>query len=63
MLVLKAGGSPVNASKIAIKRLHAARARLIGALLTHYDAHASGYRYGGYYYGDYGATPRLQDMR
>ena len=60
VLVLKAGVSPIGAAQSAIKRLRAARARLIGALLTHYDAHASGYAYDGYYYGD---AAQLQELR
>jgi len=59
LLIVQSGATRIDAAKSAIKRLRATRARLVGALLTQYDARASGYGYNyeGYY--AYGA-PRLQ---
>ncbi|KFN51445.1 hypothetical protein P873_02615 [Arenimonas composti TR7-09 = DSM 18010] len=55
LLVIEAGGTRVAHAKNALKRLQAARARVIGALLTKFDAKVSGYHYGGYNYYSYGA--------
>ena len=52
LLVVEAGSTRVGAAHSAIKRLLGARARLLGALLTKFDAKAAGY--GGYGYGGYG---------
>lgn len=58
LLVVQSGSTRINAARMAIKRLHAARAKVLGALLTRYDARAHGfdYNYEGYY--AYGA-PQL----
>ncbi|GAA0708189.1 polysaccharide biosynthesis tyrosine autokinase [Dokdonella soli] len=57
LLIIKSGSTGISAAQSAIKRLKAARGRLIGCLLTQYDAQASGYGYGNYY--AYGETRRL----
>ena len=63
ILVVTSGKSRINTAQAALKRLLAARARLIGALLTKYDAKAVGYGYGAHYqyegYYAYGGRPRL----
>jgi capsular exopolysaccharide synthesis family protein len=51
LLVVESGKSRVGAVQVSIKRLLAARAHLIGAVLTKFDAKAAGYGYG---YGGYG---------
>lgn len=58
LLVVRSGHSRIKSAQAAAKRLYVARARLIGALLTRYDARAAGYdyQYEGYY--AYGA-PQL----
>ena len=54
LLVVEAGSTRVGAAHSAIKRLLGARARLLGALLTKFDAKAAGYGgYGGYGYSSY----------
>lgn len=59
LIVIQAGNTRIGLAKNALKRLHAARARLVGGLLTHFQAqHAGdGYSYGNYYY-SYG-SPQL----
>lgn len=59
LLIVQAGATRVSAAQVAVKRLLAARARVIGALLTQYDSKASGYGYDYASYYSYGATPRL----
>lgn len=58
LLVVEAGETRIGVAKNALKRLYAARAHVIGALLTKFSAkHASygyGYGYGGYNYYSYG---------
>lgn len=51
LLIVRSGSSRISSAQAAIKRLRATRARLIGCLLTQYDAKASGYgyEYEGYY--------------
>ncbi|MBP6079375.1 MAG: polysaccharide biosynthesis tyrosine autokinase [Xanthomonadales bacterium] len=51
LLVVEAGRTRVGAVNTTIKRLLGARSRLIGAVLTKFDAKAAGYGYG---YGGYG---------
>ena len=51
LLVVESGCSRVGAVQSAIKRLLGARARLLGAVLTKFDARVAGYGYG---YGGYG---------
>ena len=60
LLVVKSDSTRASAAHAAIKRLKTARARLIGGLITYYDARTAGYGYGygGYY--AYGGTPQLQ---
>lgn len=52
LLVIEAGGSRIATAKAALKRLLGARAHVVGALITKYDAKVAGYGYGGEY-GDY----------
>jgi polysaccharide biosynthesis transport protein len=59
LLIVHAGETRVSAAQSAVKRLSAARARLVGAVLSQYDAKASGYGYDYDSYYSYGATPRL----
>ena len=62
LLVIQAGSTRVAVAKNAIKRLHAARAHVVGGLLTHFQPeHAGqGYGYGGYNYYSYGGSrPQL----
>lgn len=51
LLVVHAGKTGVASAQAALKRLRFARARIVGALLSQYDARATGYGYGseGYY--------------
>src|SRR5690606_28934929 len=51
LLVVEAGRTRVGAVNTTIKRLLGARARLLGAVLTKFDAKSAGYGYG---YGGYG---------
>ena len=51
LLVVEAGRTKVGAAQTTIKRLLSARTRLLGAVLTKFDAKAVGYGYG---YGGYG---------
>ena len=57
LLVVEAGSTRVGVARNALKRLHAARAHVIGALLTKFSSkHASStYGYGAYNYYSYGA--------
>ncbi|HET8897220.1 MAG TPA: polysaccharide biosynthesis tyrosine autokinase [Rhodanobacteraceae bacterium] len=59
LLVVQAGVTQIQPAQTAIKRLRMTRARLVGCLLTQYDARQSGfgYSYEGYY--AYGAAPQL----
>jgi Mrp family chromosome partitioning ATPase len=51
LLVVEAGRTRVGAVNTTIKRLLSARSRLLGAVLTKFDAKSAGYGYG---YGGYG---------
>ncbi len=51
MLIVESGTTRIATAKAAMKRLTAARAHLVGAILTKFDARIAGYGYGGY--GDY----------
>jgi capsular exopolysaccharide synthesis family protein len=56
LLMVDAGKTRIRPAQAALKRLMAARARVVGALLSKYDAHTAGYGYGygyGYQYGTY----------
>ncbi len=59
LLIVRSGLSRISSAQAAIKRLRVTHARLIGCLLTQYDAKASGYgyEYEGYY--AYGGAPKL----
>jgi polysaccharide biosynthesis transport protein len=59
LLIVQSGSSRISSAQAAIKRLRVTHARLIGCLLTRYDAKASGYgyEYEGYY--AYGGHPKL----
>ena len=61
LLVITSGKTRIATAQQALKRLLAARGRIVGALLTKYDAKAAGYgqgyHYDGYY--AYGGKPRL----
>jgi len=59
LLVTKSGKTRIKTAQIALKRLSAARARIIGGLLTHYNANAAGYGYDYESYYSYGTTPKL----
>lgn len=61
LLVITSGKTRINAAQAALKRLLVARARVVGALLTKYDAKSAGYGYGYQYdsYYAYGGKPRL----
>jgi len=55
LLVVQAGTTRVAVVKNALKRLNAARAHVVGGLLTRFQAQqAGGYGYGGYDYYSYG---------
>jgi polysaccharide biosynthesis transport protein len=51
LLVVEAGSTRQGYAKGAVKRLHAARAALVGAMLSKFNSRQAGYYYGGY--GDY----------
>ncbi|MEO6154482.1 MAG: polysaccharide biosynthesis tyrosine autokinase [Thermomonas sp.] len=54
LLVVNSAKTKINAAQAALKRLLAARARVVGALLSKYDSRAAGYGYGyGYHYESY----------
>jgi capsular exopolysaccharide synthesis family protein len=60
LLVIQAGETRIKTVQAAIKRLAAARARVIGALMTHYDAKVAGYGYDYASYYSYGTQqPKL----
>jgi capsular exopolysaccharide synthesis family protein len=52
LLVIEGGGTRIATAKEALKRLFGARAHVVGALITKFDARQAGYGYG--YGGDYG---------
>jgi succinoglycan biosynthesis transport protein ExoP len=57
LLVVHSGRTHISDAQAAIKRLKAARARVIGCLLAQYDAKVASYAYAGEYGG---STPRLK---
>ena len=63
LLVVNSAKTKINAAQATLKRLIAARARIVGALLSKYDARSAGYGYGyGYQYESYyayGVNPKL----
>ncbi|TWT21076.1 polysaccharide biosynthesis tyrosine autokinase [Luteimonas marina] len=60
LLVIQAGNTRIKTAQAAIKRLAAARAHVIGALITHYDAKVAGYGYDYASYYSYGTQPKLE---
>ncbi|MEN1944777.1 polysaccharide biosynthesis tyrosine autokinase [Luteimonas sp. MJ293] len=60
LMVVQAGDTRIKTAQAAIKRLAAARARMLGGLLTHYDAKVAGYGYDYDSYYAYGTTPKLE---
>ncbi|HST45116.1 MAG TPA: CpsD/CapB family tyrosine-protein kinase, partial [Luteimonas sp.] len=59
LLVVQSGNTRIKTAQAAMKRLAAARAHLIGGLLTHYDVKVAGYGYDYSSYYSYGTSPRL----
>ena len=63
LLVVTSAKTRISTAQAALKRLLSARARVIGGLLTKYDAKTAGYGYGYAYHYDgyyaYGGKPRL----
>ncbi|WP_256646937.1 GumC family protein [Thermomonas paludicola] len=63
LLVVNSAKTKISAAQSALKRLLGARARIVGCLLTKYDARTAGYGYGyGYRYESYyayGDKPKL----
>lgn len=63
LLIVESGSARLGVVRGSLKRLAAARARLLGGLLTKFDVRSAGYGYG-YGYGDhsyysYGDVPKL----
>lgn len=59
LLVVEAGSTRVGNAQGAIKRLAHARTRLLGGILTKFDARSGSYGYSqGYYAYEYGASPK-----
>jgi capsular exopolysaccharide synthesis family protein len=60
LLVVEAGVTRIAMAKATLKRLMGARAHVVGALLTKFDARVAGYGYGGdysaYHYYSYGGA-------
>lgn len=59
LLVVQSGSTRIESAQASIKRLQMTHARLIGCLLTQYDARQSGYGYHYEGYHGYGAVARL----
>ena len=59
LMVVQAGETRIKTAQAALKRLAAARAHVLGAILTHYDAKVAGYGYDYASYYSYGTQPRL----
>lgn len=59
MLVVHSGKTRITAAQLAIKRLQAARAHIVGSLLTQYDSKLAGHGYDYESYYAYGGTPQL----
>jgi succinoglycan biosynthesis transport protein ExoP len=58
LLVTKSAATQISSAKASIKRLHAAHARLIGAMINQHNHRTAGYGYNYYGYG-YGETLKL----
>lgn len=62
LLMVDSARTKIRTAQAALKRLLAARAHVVGALLSKYDAHAANYGYGygnQYDYYSYGGKPKL----
>jgi capsular exopolysaccharide synthesis family protein len=60
LVVIHAGETRVAVIKNAVKRLHAARGHIVGAVLTYFQPQHAGHEYGGYNYYSYGGgRPQL----
>ena len=59
LLVVTSGRTRISTAQMALKRLLAARSRVVGALLTKYDVKSAGYGYQYDAYYAYGNNPRL----
>lgn len=59
LLVVNSGKTRIKTAQAAIKRLVAARAHIIGGVLTHYDSKVAGYGYDYESYYAYGTTPKI----
>lgn len=59
LVVVRAGETRIKPAQSALKRLAAARAHVIGALITHYDSKVAGYGYDYASYYSYGTQPKL----
>jgi capsular exopolysaccharide synthesis family protein len=65
LIVVEAAETRVGMVTAALKRLQAARARVVGTVLTKYDARTAGYGYGygySYSYYSYGTTPGQKQL-
>lgn len=59
LVVIQAGQTRIKTAQAALKRLAVARAHVLGAILTHYDARVAGYGYDYASYYSYGTQPKL----
>lgn len=59
LMVVQAGETRIKTAQTALKRLAAARAHVIGVVMTHYDAKVAGYGYDYASYYAYGTQPKL----
>ena len=59
VLVVQAGKTGLGSAQLALKRLRFAQARIVGVLLSQYDARTTGYGYGSEGYYAYGAPGEL----
>ena len=59
LLIVTSGKTRISTAQMALKRLLSARSRVVGALLTKYDAKSAGYGYKYEAYYAYGSNPRL----
>ncbi|MCX7034403.1 MAG: polysaccharide biosynthesis tyrosine autokinase [Arenimonas sp.] len=63
LLIVEAGQTRVAVARDAVKRLVAARAHVVGTLLTKFSAkHAGGHGYGGYNYYSYGGADEAKKL-
>lgn len=59
LLIVHSGKTRISSAQVAVKRLKAAHAHLLGSLLTHYDARVAGYGYTYDSYYQYGGGKSL----